>query len=135
MPLEGVRYVLEFVRSFLLAQTSEAVPVPAAAPEAATQGAAAAAPGASGAFTSLLPIFILMFVVMYFFSMRPQQKRDKERRLMLAAIERGDVVVTSGGVFGTVSNLTENEVILEVDKNVTMKFLRSAIAYVTEKKS
>ena len=125
--------MVELVRSFLLAQTAEAVPIPAAAPEAATQGAAAA-PGASSAFTSLLPLFVIMFAVMYFFSMRPQAKRDKERRQMLASIERGDVVVTSGGVFGTVSNLTENEVILEVDKNVTMKFLRSAIAYVAEKK-
>ncbi len=65
---------------------------------------------------------------------RPQQKREKERREMLSALGKGDQVVTTGGICGTIVNLSENSVILRVDDNVTMEFVRSAIAQVTGRK-
>ena len=84
-----------------------------------------------GGLAGLLPIF-LVFGVMWLFLMWPRQKQEKERQRMLNSIERGDSVVTIGGVCGTVESLSENHVVLEVDRDVTMKFLRSAIARVVK---
>ena len=105
---------------------------PGATPAApATTGTGPAGTPACGpeAMGSLLP-FILIFVVMWLLLLWPRQKQEKERQRMLKAVKKGDMVVTIGGVFGTVESLTENNVVLRVDKNVTMQFLRSAVASV-----
>lgn len=126
--------MLHSALSFLLAQTAEAVPAPTVT-EAATEGAASSgAAGGANPLGGMLPMIVIFIGIMYFLMIRPQQKRDKERKQLLASIAKGDVIVTTGGIYGTIANLTENEVILEVDKNITMKFLRSAVAYVAEKK-
>ena len=66
----------------------------------------------------LLPL-ILMFVVFYFFLIRPQKKKDKKVKDMLAALKPGDRICTIGGIYGTVSGLRENEVHLKVGVNNT----------------
>lgn len=76
---------------------------------------------------SLLP-FVLIFVVMYFLMIRPQQKRAQEQRRLVASLEPGDEVVTIGGVFGDIVEVDDAEVILEVYDGTQVKFLRSAIA-------
>jgi preprotein translocase subunit YajC len=70
----------------------------------------------------------LMFVVMYFVLYRPQRKRQQEAQNLLSTLQKGDEVVTIGGIHGTIKKLTEDSVVLEVDKGVRMKFSRSAIA-------
>lgn len=125
----------------LTQQTEKAVPAPAQAAgqapvQAAVQGAAQA--GAEVAqqqnpLTGMLPMLLAFVAIFYFMMIRPQQKRDKERRDMLAALSKGDAVVTSGGICGTVSGLSENSVVLRVDDNVTIEFLRSAIVQVTSR--
>lgn len=82
---------------------------------------------------SMLPMIIAFFAIMYFLMIRPQQKRERERRAMLAAVAKGDSVVTTGGICGTVVNLSEDRVVLRVDDNVTMEFVRGAIAQVQPK--
>lgn len=103
--------------------------------QAVEQAAEAPAGGAApqSALGGMLPMLVIFFAIMYFLMIRPQQKRERERRQMLAAVERGDAVVTTGGVCGTVVNLSEDRVILRVDDNVTMEFLRGAIAKVEPK--
>ncbi|RAP28931.1 preprotein translocase subunit YajC [Brevibacillus laterosporus] len=74
----------------------------------------------------LLPI-IIMFVIFYFLLIRPQQKRNKERNAMLAAIKKGDRVVTIGGMHGTIQDITDDTLILKVSHNVHMTFDRGAV--------
>ncbi len=106
--------------------------------QAAESGGEAATPSAdpSGGLIQMLPFFVLMIGLMYFFIFRPQQKRDKERREMLAALSKGDRVVTNGGVFGTIVGLNEKSVILRVSDEplVKMEFMRGAVSKVAGSK-
>ncbi|MFN7684337.1 MAG: preprotein translocase subunit YajC [Oligoflexia bacterium] len=91
-------------------------------------GAPGVAPGARpGMFETMMP-FVLMFGVMYFLILRPQQKRMKEQQAMLAALATGDSVVTASGILGTIRELGDKVVGLEVANNVQVKVLRSQIS-------
>ncbi|MFN3402890.1 MAG: preprotein translocase subunit YajC [Cytophagaceae bacterium] len=77
----------------------------------------------------------LIFVIFYFFMMRPQQKKAKEHKTFRDSVKKGDTVVTIGGVHGKVASVeTDDTVILEVDKGVKMKFEKSAISADASKK-
>ena len=71
---------------------------------------------------------IMIFVVFYFMLIRPQQKKQRELQDWLKSLKKGDEVVTSGGIIGKISGLKDNEVVLEVQEKVRMRFLRSHIA-------
>ena len=93
----------------------------------------AATGGAGGGWESFIPL-ILIFVVFYFLLIRPQQKKVKEHRAMVSALRRGDKVVTSGGIIGTISRVVDdNEVLLEVAENVRVRVLRGTISEVLTK--
>ncbi len=81
---------------------------------------------------SMLPL-ILMFGVLYFVMIRPQMKRQKEHRAMIEAIAKGDEVVTSGGMVGKVSKLSETYVSLEVASNVELQVERASVVRVLPK--
>ena len=118
---------------WLAQQAEKAVPAPAqAAAPAAADTATQSAAQSQGSPMGMLPM-VLMLVVLMFMMIWPQRKRDKERREMLAALGKGDAVVTTGGICGTVVNLSENTVILKVDDNVTLEFVRGAISQVTSR--
>ena len=82
------------------------------------------------ALMGMLPI-ILMFVAMYFLMIRPQMKRAKEHRNMLAALQKGDEVVTAGGIVGRVTKVGDAYVTVEVsasgDKSIEMNFQKSTV--------
>jgi preprotein translocase subunit YajC len=69
---------------------------------------------------------------MYFLMIRPQQKQKREREEMLKALKKGDRVVTTGGLHGTVTGLTEHTAVLRVDDQVKLKFDRTAIGRIAE---
>jgi preprotein translocase subunit YajC len=73
---------------------------------------------------------IMIFVIMYFLILRPQAKRQKEHQKMLESLQKGDEVITAGGIYGTIVGMKEKDsvVILEVDKNVKLNVSRSGIA-------
>ena len=78
-------------------------------------------------FTQFIPL-ILIFVIFYFFLIRPQQKKVKEHKLMVAALKRGDEVVTSGGIVGRVERiLCDDKVDLLISENVTVQVVQSTI--------
>ena len=78
--------------------------------------------------------FVLIFVIMYFLMIRPQQKRQKEHQEMIKNVRRGDQVVMSGGLIGKVSKVSDdNELELEIADNVKVRVTRSAIADVRSK--
>ena len=69
---------------------------------------------------------ILIFVIFYFFLIRPQQKKAKENKIMVANIKRGDKVVTSGGIVGTVERVMENDKVeIQISENVNVEIVRS----------
>ncbi len=82
-----------------------------------------------GGLLGLVPI-LLVFVIMYFFMIRPQNKKQKETEKMIAALKKGDKVITIGGIHGTVATTKENTVILKVDDGARIEFNRTAIATV-----
>ena len=84
-------------------------------------------------FTQFIPL-ILIFVIFYFFLIRPQQKRAKEHKVMVAALKRGDEVVTSGGIVGKVERiLGEDKLDLLISENVTVRVVQSTIQNVLSK--
>ncbi|MEE8633998.1 MAG: preprotein translocase subunit YajC [Methyloceanibacter sp.] len=94
------------------------------------------AQASSGGFemlNSLLVPTILIIGIMYFLMIRPQQKRMKEHRELIAGIRRGDTVVTSGGIIGKVAKVDENEVQVEVAEGVKIKIVRSTVSEVRGK--
>ena len=87
----------------------------------------------SGALAQFLPL-ILIFAIMYFLLIRPQQKKVKEHRAMVEAVRRGDQVVTQGGLIGKVVKVKDdNEVEVEIATGVKVRVVKSTIASVTSK--
>ena len=89
---------------------------------------AAAAPGQANPIMAYAPL-ILMFALLYFIMIRPQQKKQKELKKFVSEIKKGDRVVTSSGILGTISGLKDNSVVLKVGEGETkIEFLKSAIS-------
>jgi len=87
--------------------------------------AQAAVPGGSDLMT-FLPM-IAIFVVFYFLLIRPQQKKAREHQQMLANLKRGDQIVTSGGMLGKITGITDRMVTIEVAEKIRLRVLRSHI--------
>ena len=99
---------------------------------AATGGTAtgSTAPGAAptgSMFTQLLPL-IFIIVIFYFLLIRPQQQKQKAQRDLINSIQKGDHVVTIGGIHGTVVQVSDDEITLEVSKGVNIRFVKSAVS-------
>jgi preprotein translocase subunit YajC len=77
---------------------------------------------------STIIMFVLMFVVFYFFMIRPQSKKAKEDKKFREELKKGDKVVTIGGIHGKVADVKESAVVLEVGNNVKFKVEKSAIS-------
>jgi len=86
-------------------------------------------------FAQFIPL-ILIFVIFYFFLIRPQQKKVKEHKVMVSALKRGDEVITSGGIVGKVERiLGEDKMDLLISENVTVQVVQSTIQNVLNKPS
>ncbi len=94
------------------------------------QSAAAADP--TGGFMQLLPI-VLMFVVLYFLMIRPQMKRAKEHKALLEALNKGDEVVTGGGIAGRITKVGDNFITVEVANAVEIQVQKQAVSLVLPK--
>ena len=91
--------------------------------------------GGSSALLTQLGFFAAIFAIFYFLLIRPQQKQKRNREQMLSAVKRGDRVVTTGGLHGTVTGLSEHTVVLRVSDQVKLEFDRSAIGRIAEVQS
>lgn len=87
---------------------------------------AAAAPAAQDPLIGFLPM-IVIFVLFYFMLIRPQMKRAKEQRNMISALQKGDEVITSGGVAGKVTKVSEQYVTVEIAPNVNIQVQKQAV--------
>lgn len=88
--------------------------------------AAAPAAGGAGNYSGIL-MMVLIFVVLYFFMIRPQTKRQKEIKKQREAMQPGDKVVTSGGIYGKVKEIKETTVIVEIAENVRVKVDKNSV--------
>ena len=88
----------------------------------------------AGSMWTTLITFGLIILIFYFLIIRPQKKRDKEARDMLAAMKKGDKIVTIGGIRGTVAVVKDNTVIVKVDDNTRIEFSKNAISQILNKK-
>ncbi len=85
----------------------------------------AAAPAGSGA--SIWIMFLLLFVIMWLFMIRPQRKQQKELEAFRAGLKKGDKVVTNGGIYGSIAEVEERTVLLKVDGEVKLRVDKSCI--------
>jgi len=90
-------------------------------------GTGGGASGQGGGFGALVPL-ILMFVIFYFLLIRPQQKKQKQHREMITSLKKGDRVMTTGGLYGRITGLTDTVVTLEIAEKVRVKVGRSNIS-------
>ncbi len=97
-------------------------------------GQAGAPAGQAGGFTAFVPL-ILMFVIFYFLLIRPQQKKAKEHQNMVNNLKKGDRIITSGGVHGTITSLGDTTVSLEIAENVKIKINRGNVGGLMQKPS
>ena len=95
-------------------------------------GGAGAGGGQGGGMGAFLPL-ILMFAIFYFLLIRPQQKKAKQHRALLSALKKGDRVVSSGGLHGVITGLTDDMVTMEIAPKVRVKVSRASIAGVASK--
>ena len=97
--------------------------------------AASAPPGGGAgpaAFLQPLILFGVMFAIFYFLMIRPQQRQRQDRERMLSALKRGDKVVTTSGMYGTITGINEHTITLRVADQVKLEFERTAIGRVVE---
>ena len=93
-----------------------------------TQAYAASQPGGGDIFLQLLP-FILIFFIIYFLILRPQQKRVKAHKEMIDNLRKGDSIITQGGLVGKISKVTnDHEIEVEISDNVKVKVIRGLIS-------
>ena len=93
-------------------------------------GAGAAPSGGSGMVTIFT--FGIVILIFYFLIIRPQNKRQKETKAMLAAVKKGDRVATSGGIRGTVVSVRDDSVVLKVDSQTKLEFSKSAVSQILD---
>ena len=87
----------------------------------------------NGQFAQFIPL-ILIFIIFYFFLIRPQQKRVKDHKAMVASLKRGDEIITSGGIIGTIDRVMEDDRIeVTIGENVKVQIIRSTITSLLKK--
>jgi preprotein translocase subunit YajC len=103
---------------------------------ALTLGAASAAqPSGMAAFLNTLFLPMALFLIFYVLVFRPQSKRQKEQRAQIAAIKKGDDIVTGGGIRGRVTKVTDDEAEVEIAQGVKVRIMKSTISHVVGPKT
>jgi preprotein translocase subunit YajC len=89
-------------------------------------GSTGASGGQSSSLMTFLPL-ILLFAVFYFLLIRPQQKRSKQQKAFIEALKKGDEVVTSGGLYGKITGITDQTITMEIAEKVRVRVTKSSI--------
>ncbi len=84
--------------------------------------------GGGGSMMTTLIMFGAIFFIFYFMIIRPQQKRQKERQKLLTGVQKGDKIITIGGVYGTVVGVEEKTILVQIADNVKVKFDKTAVS-------
>jgi len=90
--------------------------------------------GEGGGFDWTIIIFlVLIFAVFYFLMIRPQRKRQKQQQQLMEGLQKGDKVITAGGIYGVIESLSEESIVLKVESGATIRVARGSIAGKREK--
>jgi preprotein translocase subunit YajC len=76
----------------------------------------------------MLGFLVVIFALFYFVMIRPQRKRQKEQQTMMQGLQKGDKVITAGGIYGTIDNLSEDSVVIKVEGGTTLRVARGSVA-------
>ena len=97
-------------------------------------GGCVPSPEAEGGFDPTIIIFlVLIFAIFYFLMIRPQRKRQKEHQHLIEELQRGDRVITAGGIYGQIETVSDDSVIIKVESGVTMRVARNSVALKRER--
>lgn len=88
---------------------------------------------AGGGLGSMMPMMLIIFGIMYFMLIRPQQRREKERRAMVDNIKTGERILFGGGILGSVTNVKDSTLIVKIADNVKIEVARASVTKVLEK--
>ncbi len=103
-----------------------ALMVPCISAAASAQGK-----GSGGSFVgSVVPMMLVMFAIIYFLMIRPEQKKQKERQRMISEVKKGDRILTIGGVYGTVGNVKSDSIMVKVAENTVVEIRKTAVSEV-----
>lgn len=92
------------------------------------------AEGEGGGFNwMMIVLLVLFFAIIYFLMIRPQRKRQKEQQELMQGLQKGDKVITIGGIYGQIESLSEDSVVLKVESGTTIRVARGSIAGKREK--
>jgi preprotein translocase subunit YajC len=93
--------------------------------------ASAQGKGSGGSFVgSVVPMMLVMFAIIYFLMIRPEQKKQKERQRMISEVKKGDRILTIGGVYGTVGNVKSDSIMVKVAENTVVEIRKTAVSEV-----
>ena len=81
----------------------------------------------------LILFLVLIFGMMYFFSIRPQRRRQKEHQQLVEQLKRGDKVITAGGIYGVIESISEDSVIIKVESGATMRVAKGSVSLKRER--
>ena len=95
--------------------------------------AEAAAPAGSGSPLQFPIMMVLLFAIMYFMMIRPQRRREKERKEMIASVKSGARVLLTSGIIAEVTNVKENTLVVRIAENTKVEIVRAAISQILEK--
>jgi preprotein translocase subunit YajC len=85
--------------------------------------------GSSSGFDwTFLVVMAVLFASFYFFTIRPQRKRQREQQKMLNELKKGDKIITVGGIFGTIENVAEDSIVIKVESGATLRMSKSAVS-------
>jgi preprotein translocase subunit YajC len=76
----------------------------------------------------MIIILVVIFALFYFVMIRPQRKRQKEHQVMMEGLQKGDKVITAGGIYGTIDNLSEDTIVIKVEGGTTLRVARGSVA-------
>jgi preprotein translocase subunit YajC len=90
--------------------------------------------GTEGGFSWITIVFlVLIFALFYFLMIRPQRKRQKEHQELVGQLQKGDRVVTAGGIYGVIESISEDSVVIKVESGATMRVARGSVALKQER--
>ncbi|OGO43274.1 MAG: preprotein translocase subunit YajC [Chloroflexi bacterium RBG_16_58_8] len=81
----------------------------------------------------MIGFLVVIFALFYFVMIRPQRRRQKEQQTMMQGLQKGDKVITAGGIFGTIDSLGEDSVVIKVEGGTTLRVARGSVAVRREK--
>lgn len=127
MSSDALRSMSKTARSSMIATLMTAI---ASVASAQSPGAPPAGPGGTPMWMGNLFLIVSFMLIFYFLLLRPQQKRQKQAQKMLESLKRGDRVITTGGIHGTILNVKDDVVTIKIDDNVKVDVSKSAVTAV-----